>query len=98
MPDESSEQVRSVSASCRSAVRTGRNSGPVVENVQVGPMVSKVQSSSFGPGAVAVADLAVVFAAQPGELRSEHVGGQGSGLAVEGVDLVGDGEVLLGKR
>jgi len=38
----------------------------------------------------------VVLAAQPGHLRAERVGGQhGGGLAVEGLDLAGDGEVLI---
>ena len=50
----------------------------------------------FGSGAVAVAEESVVLAAQPGHLGSDGVGGQWFGLGVEGVDLVGDGEVLIG--
>jgi len=38
----------------------------------------------------------VVFASQLGHVRADGVGGQGAGVFVEGVDLVGDGEVLLG--
>ena len=49
----------------------------------------------WGPGAVAVAEEAVVLAAQPGHFRPDRVGGQHRGLAVEGVDLVGDGEVFI---
>ena len=41
-------------------------------------------------GAVAVAEEAVVLAAQPGPLGPDRVRGQGRGLAVEGVDLVGE--------
>lgn len=49
-------------------------------------------------GAAAVAEESVVFAAQPGHLRSDGVGGQRFGRRVEGVDLVGDREVLVGRR
>ena len=48
------------------------------------------------PGAVAVAEESVVLATELGHLRSDGVGGQFPGLFVEGVDLVGDGEVLVG--
>jgi hypothetical protein len=46
-------------------------------------------------GAVAVAQQAVVLAAQPGHLRADGVGGQLGGLAVEGFDFRADGEVLV---
>ena len=59
-------------------------------------MDSKAQSSWGGPGAPAVAEQAVVFAAQPGHRRAGGVGGQLGGLAVEGFDFLGDGEVLVG--
>jgi hypothetical protein len=36
-----------------------------------------------------------VLAAQPDHLRADHVGGQHRGLAVDGVDLVSDGDVLI---
>jgi len=39
---------------------------------------------------------AVVLAAQPGHLRADRVGWQDGFLAVEGLDLLGDGEVLIG--
>ena len=38
----------------------------------------------------------MALAAQAGHLRSRGVGGQHGGLAVEGLDLAGDGEVLIG--
>lgn len=38
----------------------------------------------------------MVFPGQAGQVRSEHVGGQGAGLLIEGVDLLGDDEVLVG--
>jgi hypothetical protein len=38
----------------------------------------------------------VVLAAQPGHLGPGRVGGQHGGLAVEGLDFAGDGEVLIG--
>jgi hypothetical protein len=47
-------------------------------------------------GAVAVAEQAVVLTAQPGHLGSDRIGGQRRGLAVEGFDLVGDGQVFVG--
>ena len=68
----------------------------VWKKVQVSQIDSKAQSSSGGPDAVAVAGHPVVLAAQPGHLRPDRVGGQHGGLAVEGVDLAGDGEVLIG--
>jgi hypothetical protein len=37
----------------------------------------------------------VVLAAQPGHLGADRVGGQLGGLAVEGFDFLGDGEVLV---
>jgi hypothetical protein len=37
----------------------------------------------------------VVLTAEPGHLRSRGVTGQGGGLAVEGVDFLADGEVLI---
>ena len=46
-------------------------------------------------GAPAVAEQAVVLAAQPGHLGSGGVGGELGGLAVEGLDLLADGEVLI---
>ncbi|HET9330833.1 MAG TPA: hypothetical protein VFO23_09920, partial [Steroidobacteraceae bacterium] len=48
-----------------------------------------------GPGAPAVAEHPVVLAAQPGHLRPDRVAGQYGGLAVEGFDFAGDGEVLI---
>jgi len=47
-------------------------------------------------GAVAVSEQAVMLAAQPGHLGADRVAGQRPALFVEGVDLVGDGEVLIG--
>ena len=46
-------------------------------------------------GAPAVAEQAVVLAAQPGHLRAGGVGGELGGLAVEGFDFLADGEVLI---
>ena len=37
-----------------------------------------------------------MLAAQPGHLRSDGVGGEHGRLAVDRVDFVGDGEVLVG--
>jgi hypothetical protein len=57
-------------ASSRWAARAGRNSMLVWKKVQVSQMDSNAQSSS-GAGAPAVAEHAVVLAAQPGHLRAE---------------------------
>jgi Phage integrase family len=83
-------------ASSRWAARVGRNSMLVWKKVQVSQMDSNAQSSSGGAGAPAVAEHAVVLAAQPGHLRAGRVGGQHGVLAVEGLDLLGDGEVFIG--
>jgi hypothetical protein len=48
-----------------------------------------------GAGAVAVAQQAVVLAAQPVHLGAGGVGGELGGLAVEGVDFLADGDVLI---
>jgi hypothetical protein len=37
----------------------------------------------------------VVLAAEPGHFRAGGVGGELGGLAVEGLDFLGDGEVLI---
>src|SRR5262249_14015820 len=51
----------------------------------------------LGPGgAPAVAEQPVVLAAQPGHCGAGGVGGQLGGLAVEGLDFLADGEVLVG--
>ena len=68
----------------------------VWKKVQVSQIDSNAQSSSGGPGAPAVAEHPVVLAAQPGHLRADRVGGQHGVLAVEGLDFLGDGEVLIG--
>ena len=68
----------------------------VWKNEQFSQMASKAQSSSVGSGAVAVAEESVVLAAQAGHLGSDGVCGERFGGGVEGVDLVGDGEVLIG--
>jgi hypothetical protein len=68
----------------------------VWKKVQVSQMDSNAQSSSGGAGAPAVAEHAVVLAAQPGHVRADRVGGQHGVLAVEGLDFLGDGEVLIG--
>ena len=47
--------------------------------------------------AATVAEGSVVLAAQPRHLGSDHVGGQLLRLAIEGVDIVGDREVLIGR-
>ena len=47
-------------------------------------------------GAVAVSERPVVFAAEPGHLGSDGVGGQHLWVSVEGFDFVGDGEVFVG--
>ena len=52
-------------------------------------MDSKAQSSCGRAGAPAVAEEAVVLAAQPGHLRADRVGGELGGLAVEGFDFLG---------
>lgn len=43
-----------------------------------------------------LAAQAVVLTAQPGNLGSDRIGGQRRSLAVEGIDLVRDGEVCVG--
>ena len=37
-----------------------------------------------------------MLAAQPGHFRADRVGGQHGVLAVEGLDFLGDGKVLIG--
>ena len=49
-------------------------------------------------GAVAVAEEAVVLAAEPGHARADRVGWDRISLLVKGFDLLGDGEVLVGNR
>jgi len=48
------------------------------------------------PGAPAVAQEPVMLAAEAGHFRADRAGGELRGLAVEGLDFLGDGEVLIG--
>ncbi len=69
----------------------------VAKKVQVSQTDSKVQSSGWWSGAVAVAEHALVhLAVHPGHLRSGGGGGERGGGVVERFDFLGDGEVLLG--